>query len=103
MTLKSSNHHNGPTGRHQRPAAGRTRARSQEPAGSRDRGTVKWFSRAKGYGFIQPEDGGPEVFVHYADIDGEGYRNLVEDEHVEYDLLSTPKGPKAGRVRPVGG
>lgn len=61
-------------------------------------GTVKWFNRIKGYGFILPDDNGQEVFVHYSAIDGEGYRNLYEGDCVEFDLVDMGKGPQARNV-----
>lgn len=61
-------------------------------------GTVKWFNRIKGYGFILPDDGGQEIFVHYSAIDGEGYRNLYEGDRVEFDLVDMGKGPQARNV-----
>lgn len=62
-------------------------------------GVVKWFSNAKGYGFIQPEVG-EDVFVHYADIEMEGYRTLEEGQRVEFELVeSSSKGPRAQSVR----
>jgi len=64
-------------------------------------GTVKWFSRVKGYGFIAPEDGGKEIFVHFSGIEGEGYRNLEEGQRVTYTVEETPKGPQAVSVRAV--
>lgn len=64
----------------------------------RRRGTVKWFQNAKGYGFIEREDG-DDVFVHHTDIEMEGYRTLEEGERVEFDLLQTEEGPRAERVR----
>jgi CspA family cold shock protein len=64
-------------------------------------GTVKWFSSEKGFGFITQEDGGPDVFVHFSAIQGSGYRNLDENQKVEFDLTSGPKGPQAANVRPV--
>ena len=67
--------------------------------GSRRSGIVKWFSRLKGYGFIQPDQGENEVFVHYSSIDGDGYRNLYEGDRVEFDLIDLGKGPQAKHVR----
>ncbi len=64
-------------------------------------GTVKWFSRVKGYGFIAPDDGGKEIFVHFSGIEGEGYRNLEEGQKVTYTVEDTPKGPQAVSVRAV--
>ena len=64
-------------------------------------GTVKWFSRVKGYGFIAPDDGGKEIFVHFSGIEGEGYRNLEEGQRVTYTAEDTPKGPQAVAVRAV--
>ena len=60
-------------------------------------GTVKWFSRAKGYGFIQRE-GGEDVFVHFSAIQGEGFRNLEEGDQVEFTIENGPKGPQAVNV-----
>ena len=64
-------------------------------------GTVKWFSSEKGFGFITPEDGSADVFVHFSAISGEGYRNLEENQKVDYDVSQGPKGPQASNVRPV--
>ncbi|NJN53729.1 MAG: cold shock domain-containing protein [Anaerolineae bacterium] len=61
-------------------------------------GIVKWFSRLKGYGFINPDDGTQEVFVHYSAIEGEGYRNLYEGDRVEFDLVDRGRGPQAQHV-----
>lgn len=63
-------------------------------------GVVKWFSRIKGYGFILPEEGGDEVFVHYSAIQGDGYRNLYEGDSVEYEEIDNGKGPQARDVFP---
>ena len=60
-------------------------------------GTVKWFSRAKGYGFIQRE-GGEDVFVHFSAIQGGSFRNLEEGDQVEFTIESSPKGPQAADV-----
>lgn len=65
----------------------------------RIRGTVKWFNREKGYGFITPETGGKDVFVHYSAIEGQGFRNLEENEAVEFEVEQSPKGPQAAHVR----
>jgi CspA family cold shock protein len=62
---------------------------------------VKWFSAEKGFGFITPEDGGADVFVHFSAISGEGFRNLEENQKVEYEVSQGQKGPQAGNVRPV--
>ena len=64
---------------------------------SRTSGTVKWFSQEKGYGFLQRE-GGPDVFVHYSSIDGNGFKVLYEGEEVEFEVIEEPKGPKAASV-----
>jgi cold shock protein len=63
-------------------------------------GTVKWFNGEKGFGFITPESG-PDVFVHFSAIAGDGYRNLQENDKVEFDLASGPKGPQAQNVRVI--
>ncbi len=64
-------------------------------------GTVKWFSDEKGYGFITPDDGTPDLFVHFSAISGEGFRSLPEGAKVTYESEQGDKGPKAVDVRPV--
>ncbi len=64
-------------------------------------GTVKWFNDTKGFGFITPADGGPDLFVHQTAIQGEGFRTLAEGAKVEYDLGHGEKGPRADNVRKV--
>jgi CspA family cold shock protein len=63
-------------------------------------GTVKWFNEKKGFGFIQPDDGSDDLFVHHTDIQSDGFRTLQEGQKVEFEAGSGPKGPKAANVRP---
>jgi CspA family cold shock protein len=65
-------------------------------------GTVKWFNGEKGYGFIQVDGGGPDVFVHFSAIVGSGYRSLEEGQKVEFDITQGKKGPQAENVRAIG-
>jgi CspA family cold shock protein len=64
-------------------------------------GTVKWFNAEKGFGFIQQDDGGPDVFVHFSAIEMDGYRSLNEAQRVEFEIAQGPKGPQAEKVRNV--
>ena len=63
------------------------------------KGTVKWFNSSKGFGFIEPTDGGNDVFAHFSEIEMEGYKTLVEGQEVEYELEDGEKGPKAAKIR----
>ena len=65
-------------------------------------GTVKWFSRAKGYGFIEPEGGGEDVFVHFSAVVGDGFRTLTEGEAVNFEVVEGPKGLQAANVSRLG-
>ena len=58
------------------------------------RGTVRWFSEEKGYGFISPDEGEEEVFVHYTDVEGEGFRSLAEGERVSYEVATSSRGAR---------
>ena len=62
-------------------------------------GTVKWFNAEKGFGFIAPEDGSPDVFAHYSAISAAGYRSLDENQRVEFEVTRGPKGPQAENIR----
>lgn len=61
-------------------------------------GTVKWFDEAKGFGFIQPSDGGKDVFVHFSAIEGTGFKTLAEGQSVSFEIQQSPKGPQASKV-----
>ena len=61
-------------------------------------GTVKWFDSRKGFGFIEKEDGSGDVFAHFQDIVGDGYRSLNEGDRVEFEITNSPKGEKATKI-----
>ena len=65
------------------------------------KGTVKWFNDQKGFGFIAPEDGGDDLFIHHSNIDADGYKSLEEGSQVEYESAEGKKGPEATKVRPL--
>jgi CspA family cold shock protein len=64
-------------------------------------GTVKWFNADRGYGFIAPDDGTPDVFVHHSAIKGDGFRGLQDNQRVEFTASQGPKGPQADEVRAI--
>ena len=62
------------------------------------KGTVKWFNDSKGFGFIEPDDGGEDVFVHFSSVKSEGFKTLREGQKVEFEVEDGPKGPQASNV-----
>jgi CspA family cold shock protein len=64
-------------------------------------GTVKWFNESKGYGFITPEDGGSDLFVHFSEIQGEGFKSLQEGDQVSFEEGQGQKGPQAKNVQKI--
>jgi len=78
-------------------AVGNVQARSNEQM-ERITGTVKWFNDAKGFGFITPENGGKDCFVHHTAIQGEGFKSLAEGQRVEFEIVQAQKGPAAQNV-----
>ena len=64
-------------------------------------GTVKWFNGEKGFGFIAPDEGGPDVFAHYSAIQTSGFRSLEENQKVQFDVTQGPKGPQAENITPL--
>ena len=63
------------------------------------KGTVKWFNDQKGFGFITPEDGSKDLFVHHSSILAEGFKTLAENQEVEFDVEQSDKGPRAAKVK----
>ena len=64
-------------------------------------GIVKWFNDAKGFGFIKPDDGGEDLFAHFSQIQGSGFKTLKENQRVEFEITQGPKGPSAANVQPA--
>jgi len=82
-------------------AQGLARGQSLKEKCNMATGTVKWFNGEKGFGFITQDDGGPDVFVHFSAISGSGYRNLEENQKVEFEVTQGQKGLQATDVRVV--
>jgi CspA family cold shock protein len=76
-------------------------SQSEEGADTMAAGTVKWFNATKGFGFIKPDDGGQDLFVHQSEIQMQGYRQLDEGQRVEFEVGEGKKGPQATGVRPA--
>lgn len=74
---------------------------SSQPSVVKKKGVVKWFNDAKGFGFITPDEGGKDVFVHHTGIQMEGFRKLEEGQKVEFEAVSTDKGVQASNVVPL--
>ncbi len=66
-----------------------------------ENGTVKWFNESKGFGFITQDNGGPDVFIHYTAIGGDGFKTLNEGDQVEFEIAEGPKGPQASNCQRV--
>lgn len=64
-------------------------------------GVVKWFNESKGFGFITPSDGGDDLFAHFSEIQGDGFRTLAENQQVEFEVTQGRKGLQASKIRPV--
>lgn len=64
-------------------------------------GKMKWFNDAKGFGFVTPDDGSKDVFVHFSSIQGEGFKSLAEGDKIEFEVQESDKGPKAANVRKI--
>jgi cold shock protein len=64
-------------------------------------GTVKWFNEGKGFGFIAPDDGGKDLFAHFSEIQGSGFKTLAESQRVEFEVTQGQKGLQASKINPV--
>jgi CspA family cold shock protein len=64
-------------------------------------GTVKWFDEPKGFGFIKPDNGGSDLFAHFSEIKGGGFKTLAENQRVEFEITQGRKGPQASSIRPL--
>lgn len=64
-------------------------------------GVVKWFNESKGFGFIAPDDGGADLFAHFSEIQGQGFKTLTEQQRVQFEVRQGPKGLQASAIRPI--
>jgi CspA family cold shock protein len=64
-------------------------------------GVVKWFNNEKGYGFITPDEGGPDLFAHFSSIETDGFKSLAENQKVEFTIAQGDKGPQAANIKPL--
>jgi len=83
------------------PFPGQSNKRRIDVMGEVKEGRVKWFDPRKGYGFIELEDGSEDVFVHFTDVVGEGYKTLEEGQRVRFEIVKSDKGPKAVNVEKI--
>jgi cold shock protein len=83
------------------PAEGCRQGRHNQKARNMAEGIVKWFNSEKGFGFIAPDGGGADVFVHYSAIKGDGFRSLRENQRVRFEVEQGPKGPQAVEITPI--
>jgi len=86
---------------HRRGTTGRSRGPKSKRKDTMATGTVKWFNSEKGFGFIAPDDGGADLFAHFSAITGDGYKELREDQKVEFEAERGPKGMQAANIRPL--
>lgn len=68
---------------------------------SKKTGKVKWFNESKGFGFIQPDEGGEDLFAHFSEIQGSGFKTLAENQRVEFEVTQGRKGLQASRIQPI--